>query len=147
MDDAPPPAPAPSGEAIGGLLLPPDREHHRKMLALEKTLYPQPMIIAPPIFVTSSRTTHMDVMVTTNTSRRYVEHSERGARRAPPGRGGKLKPRCSLPYELGPAPPGRKSKSTPAQRLNDDIARRRTNEAMHEVPFGVGSKRPLGVAA
>ena len=42
----------------------------------------------------------MDIMVTTNTARRYVEPSQRrGVGRRAAG-SGKLRPRCKLPYEL-----------------------------------------------
>ena len=74
----------------------------------------------------------MDIMVTTNTARRYVEPSQRrGVGRRAAG-SGKLRPRCKLPYELtlGSPKPDTSATTTLAQVLVDGISRRRKNEEM-----------------
>lgn len=97
----------------------------------------RPTVYAPPLFSVSSRTTHMDIMVTTNTARRYVEPGERRASGVPRRAGrssGKLRPRCRLPYELTLGSPkvDTSATTTLAQVLVDGISRRRTNDTMHE---------------
>ena len=91
-------------------------------------------VYAPPLFTVSTRTTHMDIMVTTNTAKRYVEPGERKGLARRLGRGGKLRARCKLPYELtlGSPSPDTSATTTLAQVLVDGISRRRTNDAMHE---------------
>ena len=87
------------------------------------------MVIAEPLWVTSSRTTHVDVMCTSNTVRRYVAPGEKERQQS------KSKARCRLPYASNASAasvqrnPGT---ATPTQRLMDEIARKKMNEAMHE---------------
>ena len=50
------------------------------------------MVIAEPLWVTSSRTTHVDVMCTSNTVRRYVAPGEKERQQS------RSKARCRLPY-------------------------------------------------
>ena len=95
-----------------------------------------PMIIARSLYVTPHRSTHMDVMVTTNTSRRYeppgAAVERRPPRKAKAKRPGALAPRCRLPYEADEAAARTAKAATPSQKLMDGIARKRTNDAMHE---------------
>ena len=87
------------------------------------------MVIAEPLWVTSSRTTHVDVMCTSNTVRRYVAPGEKERQQS------KSKARGRLPYASNASAasvtrnPGT---ATPTQRLMDEIARKKMNEAMHE---------------
>jgi hypothetical protein len=87
------------------------------------------MVIAEPLWVTSSRTTHVDVMCTSNTVRRYVAPGEKERQQS------KSKARCRLPYASNASAasvqrnPGT---ATPTQRLMDEIARKKMNDAMHE---------------
>lgn len=87
------------------------------------------MIIAEPLWVTASRTTHVDVMCTSNTVRRYVPPGEKERKMS------KSKAHCRLPYASNASAASVKRNSataTPTQRLMDEITRKKMNEAMHE---------------
>ncbi|KAJ8602990.1 hypothetical protein CTAYLR_001508 [Chrysophaeum taylorii] len=83
---------------------------------------------APALFCSSSRTTHMDIICTTNTPVRYAV----GVRSAPASVSKRF--RCKLPDATVPQSlqVGDPVAVTLTQTLVDNISRRRLNAAMHE---------------